>query len=307
MSDDLINAIRLFEGININVSNNYSSTYLFSTENIRGFSNKLPLKNNNVLTVCSSGDQAFNFILNGAKKVDLFDINIFTKYYFYLKKAAIMALSYDEFLDFFFNKKRRTQNSCLYIYLSLRKFINDDEIRLFWDYLFSKYQNNIFYNSNFIYNINYKKNSIIQYNDYLLNEDNYNKLKKNLTDSNFNFYSTDIFSELVPSDNKYDIVYLSNIFDYLIYKDDLKFYNKIKEIIKNFDSISNDDRIIINYLYCYYDAYWDVSKISTLKSLKFRTIFFENDVVYIPFKGYSSLSSNVDKNLDAVMIHKKTK
>ena len=73
MIDDLETAIRLVE--NIKISNkNFSSTYMFTNENINGFIRKFSLNNKCVLTVCSSGDQAFNLILDGATKVDLFDI-----------------------------------------------------------------------------------------------------------------------------------------------------------------------------------------------------------------------------------------
>ena len=90
MSDDLILAIRLVENIKF-YNTNFLSTYMFSNENINGFIKKISLNERQVLTVCSSGDQAFNLVLNGASKVDLFDINRFTKYYFYLKKAAIIG------------------------------------------------------------------------------------------------------------------------------------------------------------------------------------------------------------------------
>ena len=88
MSTDLIMAIRKLEGIEID-NYTYSNVYLFATENISGFTKKLSFNDNNVLTVCSSGDQAFNLILNGANSVDLFDINIFTKYYFTLKELLL--------------------------------------------------------------------------------------------------------------------------------------------------------------------------------------------------------------------------
>ena len=81
MTDDLLMAIRMLENIDTK-SINHSFIYLFTNENIKGFLDKISFKNGKVLTICSSGDQAFNLILNGANSVDLFDINIFTKYYF---------------------------------------------------------------------------------------------------------------------------------------------------------------------------------------------------------------------------------
>ena len=60
------------------------TTYLFTTEDIKSYMPNLEGKK--VLSVASSGDQYFNALLRGAKKVDLFDINplpigiIFTHY-----------------------------------------------------------------------------------------------------------------------------------------------------------------------------------------------------------------------------------
>ena len=93
MTSDLLMAIRKIEGINVDNSN-YASIYLFATENISGFTNKIPFSNKKILTVCSSGDQTFNLVFNGALEVELFDINIFSKYYFEFKKAAISSLEY---------------------------------------------------------------------------------------------------------------------------------------------------------------------------------------------------------------------
>ena len=49
--------------------------YPFTTEEISGYFKYLNLKDKSVLTVGSSGDQAFNAIYYGARKVTLFDIN----------------------------------------------------------------------------------------------------------------------------------------------------------------------------------------------------------------------------------------
>ena len=43
-------------------------------------------------TVLASGDQAFYFYDNGAKKVDLFDINKLSIYYYYLRVWIIKYL-----------------------------------------------------------------------------------------------------------------------------------------------------------------------------------------------------------------------
>ena len=59
------------------------------------------LKDKSLLTVGSSGDQVINASLKNCKDITVLDINPFTKYYFNLKKAAILTLKYEEFCKFF--------------------------------------------------------------------------------------------------------------------------------------------------------------------------------------------------------------
>lgn len=55
------------------------SSYLWTNENMYLYDNE-DLKDKKVLTVTSSGDHALNAILNGAKNIDSFDINLYSKY-----------------------------------------------------------------------------------------------------------------------------------------------------------------------------------------------------------------------------------
>ena len=57
------------------MKNVFESVYPFTTENISGYYPSLDLKDKDVLSVGSSGDQAFNAILCGAGKVTLMDIS----------------------------------------------------------------------------------------------------------------------------------------------------------------------------------------------------------------------------------------
>jgi hypothetical protein len=122
---------------------------------------------NKILTVCSSGDQAFNLILNGASKVDLFDINGFTKYYFYLKKAAIMGLNYQDFMTFFFSTLINKQSFSFNSYLNFRDLIDDFDARIFWDYLFCHYNGNDIYKSKLFHKLYYSKKDTLKRNQYL--------------------------------------------------------------------------------------------------------------------------------------------
>lgn len=305
MTTDLLMAIRALEGIEIN-NLFYSSVYLFASENIRGFTRKLSFEDNNVLTVCSSGDQALNLILNGADTIDLFDINIFTKYYFYLKKAAIETLDYNQFLNFFFPKFFNDKVFCFDTYLEIRKNISDDEIRYFWDYLFCHYSGSSIYNSELFRDLYYPKDTIVKANDYLMNEQNYNKLKLLLENLKFNFYHLNIFEDKIPNDIRYDFIYLSNIFDYLNIDNKLEYTNKVKEIILNTkNNITDTGLIAVSYLYLYRDDIWFDCNRGRLKSELFRKKYFNDCFEYIQFPGFYAPNDGQIRNKDALMLYRK--
>lgn len=305
MLDDLGTAIRLVE--NIKISNkNFSSTYMFTNENINGFIRKFSLNNKCVLTVCSSGDQAFNLILDGATKVDLFDINGFTKYYFYLKKAAIMGLSYQEFIEFFFptlvNKNTFSFNS----YLKFRDQIDNDDAKMFWDYLFCYYSGNDIYNSKLFHKLHHSKKNILTINKYLNNEYNYNKLKECLVDKEFNFYNIDLFSDSLYFKNKYSIIYLSNIFDYLIVESKLEYAKRIQEIVGNLSKyIYNNGYIAVSYIYLYNEYYEKDNYFSNFNSAVFRNAYFNKNYEYIVFPGTFDPNGYQERNKDALMLYRK--
>ena len=68
---------KLFDG--------YSKMFFKTYENLVDVYNKVDFKDKDVLSVLASSDQVFTAYLYGAKKVDSFDVNILTKYYYYLR------------------------------------------------------------------------------------------------------------------------------------------------------------------------------------------------------------------------------
>lgn len=78
--------------------------YPFTTENINGYISKFDLKDKSLLTVGSSSDQVINAVMYDCYNQTVVDICPYTKYYFYLKKAALMSLDYEEFEQFLFYK-----------------------------------------------------------------------------------------------------------------------------------------------------------------------------------------------------------
>ena len=99
---NLYNASSICEGKFCYSPSGFSRIYSFATENVAGYIDYFDFENKSLLTVGSSGDQVLNAFYNGARDITLFDINEYAKYYVYLKIAAILSLSYQEFISFFF-------------------------------------------------------------------------------------------------------------------------------------------------------------------------------------------------------------
>ena len=83
----------------------YHPIYLFTNENVTGIMNNIDLSNKRILLPQASGDQVFDFLLESNTNITTFDINILSYYFFELKKAAIISLTRDEFIDFFYIAK----------------------------------------------------------------------------------------------------------------------------------------------------------------------------------------------------------
>jgi len=73
--------------------------YPFTTENISGYINNMNLENKSLLTLGSSLDQAYNALVLGASKIDVFDINVNVEDYHNLKSNLILNTPRKDFYD----------------------------------------------------------------------------------------------------------------------------------------------------------------------------------------------------------------
>ena len=220
-----------------------STMYNFTTENLSGYLVEFDVKGKNVLTVTSSGDQLINLCLLGASNVDCFDSNRNAYYMTSLKIAAIKALSYEEFLTYFSSCERegvekissdgilgtidmpvefgKNPNYLSFeLYTKIRPFL-DSNSSLFFDKLYEEFKKQgmqlkeskeIFHKSS--------KQSAIKNNLYLANEFNYYLVRQKIDNIKYNFYTLDIF-EIDKLPSKYDVVMLSNIYDYITKVEDI--------------------------------------------------------------------------------------
>lgn len=223
----------LFKGLKQkdNTFKNIDMSYIFTTENIKGY---IPdLTDKDILTVTSSGDHYFNALVKGAKNVDLFDINSLTIHMLKLKKAAVENLDLDVFLNFFNTIDK--ENFFRYdIYLKFSKYL-DKETYLYWNYIYelADFNNSNIYKSGLFYKLNYSSFDMNKINEYL-EESNYLKLKKRLSDiRNINFINSDIFDLDNKLDKNYDTIFLSNINEYHD-KNYIKIIEKLNQYLKQY-------------------------------------------------------------------------
>ena len=76
----------------------YAHNYFSTTENIGAYLSQISFPIHRALTVIGGGDQIFNLSSFGVKSIDAFDLNRLSYYNYYLHRAMILELSYEEFL-----------------------------------------------------------------------------------------------------------------------------------------------------------------------------------------------------------------
>lgn len=289
----------------------YQSIYMFTTENIKGVTKILDVKEKDILTVSSSGDHIFNMLLKGAKSIEAYDINLFSKYYFYFKESAIRTLTRDEFICFFFGKNYsfREQRFNEEIYLKILKNIKDSDSKFFFDVLGRSVGSKKLFKSELFFSNYYSKNTYIECNDYLKDDDSYKKLQQILKSYNYKFYNLNIFDDIsIIKDKKYDIIYLSNILDRIIGKNKLDTVKKIKKIIlKLKEHLTINGILSVCYLYNYLDEQWVTYHSKQICNPDIRYEHFNEKDGYIvdSFSGISNYGSSSIRDRDALLLIKR--
>lgn len=239
----------------------YSKGYLWTNENIKEYINKKYISEyNSALSVTASGDHLFNLILNNVLNIDTFDTNTLTEYNVLgLKKALIEKFKYNDFLTIceLIANNMLTLEETTYLIKDLLPLM-DKKYRKYWqnisEYNYQLQKNNDEYLDLFamlFININ-EKNNFIRRNSYLMGKDNYDKFKENMMRANINFYCINAINILDTFPNqKYDVILLSNILDYITinwnYEQLRKFEDELLFIT------NNNGKIFLAYLLNYYN------------------------------------------------------
>ena len=90
---DVEETFKLNENSRFNGFYKYSPIYPYSNEELSILFSALNLEEKDVLSVAGSGDHVFYSYNNGAKNVDLFDIDVLSKYYYYFRMWVIKYLN----------------------------------------------------------------------------------------------------------------------------------------------------------------------------------------------------------------------
>lgn len=174
--------------------------YIISNEHQRWATQAVP-NVKSVLTVAGSGDQALFYKLSGAQVVDTFDININASIIQDIKCTAIKNLNRDEYIDLLTRIYRADGDHVIII----------PQICRLWEFFSSKTRETLLNNRfGMMFSAGH---DIFAYQENIPTDDEYKKLGK-LLDKKFNFIWTDLAKLGTKLQRKYDLINISNIFDY---------------------------------------------------------------------------------------------
>lgn len=178
--------------------NAFEKIYVVSNERVDLVFSGIDFREKEVLSVLSSADHVFSEYFLGALRVDTFDINQLTKYYYYLRKWYLVYTGIDI-------PYGRTNEELLGV-LELVEGKSPEEIEAlsFWRYL-GKRSSNVLSNGLFTGGVSTRRNV-----PYMFSLD---KLCDDIKDKEVNFTKLDMFRSF-DMEREYDIIVTSNILDY---------------------------------------------------------------------------------------------
>lgn len=268
----------------------YSKMYSMTTENISGFLNNLDLKDKNVLTVAGSGDQRINAYMLGAKNVTCFDINPLTKLQLNLKDTTLKNVNYEKFINFFGIYSGKYGSYYKYLDKEIFKEIKnnlDEDTYNFFNYIINDNQN---IGSHEIYQ-NFDNNlDLLQRMNNYLTKDSFDVAKIIMNKKKIDFIESDI--KTLPNklgNNKYDVILLSNISDYIHLMYENKPLSSYRDLIDSLiEHLNLYGTIQVGYIYSNYHKGNDTSnfkykdqRIKYFPTNQFHTIqvdsYYNND------------------------------
>lgn len=233
--------------------NKYESLYTNATEDMATYYKEFK-ETKSFLTIGASGEQVANAINSGAKIIDVYDSNKLCKHALYLRLAAIQALTLDEFMEYY-------KTFSPFLFVKIADYLSEEEL-MYWGTLYSMFGTNNLQSGQIIKKLlfTYKRldEELIKKINPYLNPDNFNKLKKLISTVTINYIDSELYG--LPKhiqDKTYDVINLSNIYEYLNYNNDVKFkhakkYHKfvIEELLPH---LNKKGTMVVSYLYAWND------------------------------------------------------
>lgn len=231
----------------------YESLYTFATEDMTSYFKEFKVTDS-FLTIGASGDQVINAINSGAKVVDVYDSNRLCRHAMHLKIAAIQALTYNEFLEYY-------KTFSPFLFVKIADYLPEEEL-MYWGTLYSMYGPTNTKGGEYLNKLlfTYKRldNDLIKSINPYLNPSNYEKLRTSITQVTINYLDSDLYS--LPkhiADRSYDAINLSNIYEYLNYSNDTRFKHarKYRNFVINelYPHLNSNGTMLVSYLYAWSD------------------------------------------------------
>ena len=194
--DDVYEALQVSGGVEMG---SFEKIFGSSNENLKELFQHFSLQGKEVLTVLASSDQFFYSVYYGAGKVDTFDYNPLTKYYYYLRRWLILYRH-----EYYLPKKAFQDGNYLddLMFDIHPETEEEEQAHLFWK-LYLKEATPKIHEGLYCSELSNSKNKIMDK----------DLLCEKLSMIHPTFYSFDLFGDISPS-KKYDIVIASNILEY---------------------------------------------------------------------------------------------
>ena len=281
--DERLEKLFAYDDIFIPSNSSTARAYGYSNEDMERLFKMLDVKGKSVLTVGSSGDQVLNAVYYGAKDVTLLDANIYTLPVIELKMAGIKNLEYDEFIRFWRVEEGNESIIDSNIYAKISHDLSD-ESKMFWDTIMLEKGNvgdnehllsNLFSFSSFKCRKNGKGESfpVFAYgSEFYRDVDRYNVLKSRLATCPISYKEADILDAHMVLTQKYDVMLLSNIYDYMTGY--VKDYCKAINVLER-DFLNDGGKIQLHYdlFHNGFSAYADFWQYLNNKNIKTKTMF----------------------------------
>lgn len=207
LEEDIQGTGRVFDGTERYFFSKYSPVYYKTNEDLDELFKSFDFQGKKVLSVLGSGDQALYFLDHNASRVDVFDINKLSFYYYYLRIWAIKYFN----AKYLINISPSIIKELLFFVRPENK--QEEKAYSYWVKYIELYSNRcidfFFYDSCVVSNRRY----------------DINYLKYRMMGLDFNYYNVDV-SKVKDIGEKYDVIYTSNISEYFLTSEEIDKYRE---------------------------------------------------------------------------------